>query len=208
MVWEKRRTRSTCSTSCISTIVARRRPARHGARAEDSRDSHCSAHPLPRRAAGDDHANQSTNAPTHWCRGAIAQAEEHPAVDRTVASSRLAGLVHTRSRSTVALRRARGVSTHLAPEARLVEETPSARRMDRVLSTSPGATPGCAARRAASTASLSCEGQGPASMPGACRGRVAAISPDCRSGAFGPRGFESRPRLFTLHRGTSPHTPS
>jgi hypothetical protein len=206
MVWEKGSTRSTCSTSCISTIVVRRRPARHGARAEDSRDSHCSAHPLPRRAAG------APLAPTH-------QPTIQPTnslVSRGHSSSgRASGCRpegceletrwprHAIPRSTVALRRARGVSTHLAPEARLVVETPSARRMDRVMSTSPGATTGCAAHERTSV-SLSCEGQGPASMPVACRGRVAAISPDCRSGAFGLRGFESRPRLFA----SQAHTPS
>ena len=42
-------------TRSISNTVMRRRPAQHGARAEDSRDSRCSAHPLLRRAGGAPH---------------------------------------------------------------------------------------------------------------------------------------------------------
>ena len=49
MVWEE--TRSTCTT------VERRRPAWHGAMSRGERDSHCSAHPLSRRAAGAPHWN-------------------------------------------------------------------------------------------------------------------------------------------------------
>ncbi|PYP75143.1 MAG: hypothetical protein DMD35_22280 [Gemmatimonadetes bacterium] len=43
MVWEELQ---------YSNTVERRRPAWHGAMGRGSRDSHCSAHPLLRRAAG------------------------------------------------------------------------------------------------------------------------------------------------------------
>lgn len=179
-----------------STITVERcRPACQGARAEDSRDSHCSSHPLSRRAGGAPLTiqltiNQRTNSLLLGGYSSIGQSIRLSTGRLRV---RLPLASFTRFASSISSG-AHAVLHHPAPE-----DVQRASRHQLGEWTGyvdiAGSDDGV---RGAPMASRSCEGNGPASMPVTCRRSSADQSTWLRTRGSGVRISPTALHTFSL----------